>query len=282
MSESALSTTVTEGARPRRIKALVWNLLFHVGRRPGILFPGQSMLGDRRIERGLAVLIWISLPFLLYLMRIHPGGYRDLLENYPEYFFFAAAAALAVVLVLFGGTWLAVNWAYREFQEKEKGEKKSLLRLAHRIWMTSVVSTFSITVILLAGSTFVSLAIQPPASSNAPAPSPVDMFSLMLRWGGYKGELCEFIAGFAYALIAAVLVNVGVIWFARRLQKRAPANQNADRREVESAEKETTLAAEVWRPDILRVAVLAYLGLLSGLYLTTVSSAWLWKLLGSS
>lgn len=213
-------------------------------------FPGCAMLGDRRIERGLAALIWLSLPFLLHLMRKHPGGYGILLEKYPQYFFLAAVAALAAVSVLFVLTRMFVRCWYDE---------SPLQPLVHRVMMTSIVSAFSVTVILLSLSFLI-------AEKLLASKESIDSISLLLRNLGAKGDQYEIAASAAHALVAVLLLNLCVGALARWLKPK-PAQIGHS-----SAVNESRAAIEKAPLHFALIAPLAWLTLIGILWFTTQSS----------
>jgi hypothetical protein len=237
------------------------------------------MLGDRRIERGLAILIWLSLPFLLHLMTKYPGGYGQLLLGHPEYFFLASVAALAAMLILFAGSWLVVEvttWlavgapvfgTYNSAAAAvlpwtgERALGRRGRRLAHRVLMTSIVSTFSITVILLSLSWF--LAQRLPTGNGHSS----DALSWFPRQLGYVGNPYEPISGLLHAILAALIVNLAIVvasnWLRRPLSQRA-AGSGYDENLVQDAST----------PNVFVVATASYATLQLALYLTTFSVGW--------
>ncbi|WP_140976107.1 hypothetical protein [Bradyrhizobium guangdongense] len=220
-------------------------------------FPGRAMLGDRRIERGLAALIWLSLPFLLHLMRVHPGGYGKLLGEYPEYFFLAAVAALLAVFGLFVLTRTFVSYGY---------DKSPLQSLTHRVMMTSIVSAFSVTVILLSLSFLLAEKLQSGQTEN----HAIDSISLLLRSLDLKGDQYEIVASAAHALVAALLINLGVSALAQWLKTKPVQTSYASARNSGKA-----VVAKAPEPLLAFVVPFAWLTLIVILWLTTLSSGWL-------
>jgi hypothetical protein len=237
------------------------------------------MLGDRRIERGLAILIWLSLPFLLHLMTTYPGGYGQLILHHPDYFFLASVAALVAVLLLFAGSWLSVKTAswlavkaptsgpynsvaatiLRWIGERALGRRGR--RLAHRVLMTSIVSTLSITVILLSLSWLLAQCL-PTGDEKSP-----DALSWFSRQFGLVGNPYEPISGLLHAVLAALIVNLTIVVVSNRLKRPRP------QRAADSVYDEN-LVQDASTPNFFIVATASYVTLQLALYLTKFPVNW--------
>ncbi|GLH81386.1 hypothetical protein SSBR45G_62950 [Bradyrhizobium sp. SSBR45G] len=199
-------------------------------------FPSAQVVNNRQTERWLAALIWLSMPFMLHLLRTAPGGWGTLL-NSPEYFIYAVIDVIITLLLLYLSVLLLSSLlVHGESVETQAASR----RTAVRIWMDAIVSCFGLTAILLSVSTWIAKQFSNHGTTDA--------IGLLLN---REVGPWSWVIQYGYALAAALALSAVIRW---RSQRRSAAWSDVD--------------AALPEPNLLLVALFAY-GLLKwAIYVT--------------
>jgi hypothetical protein len=208
-----------------------------------LLFPGGLVSQNRQIERGLAALIWVAMPFVLYLLRTHPGGFGGLITE-PVYFFLAVLYLATVVVV----TYIALWGLTRLVPAEDVDTNRSRRKIALRAWMDAIISCFALTAIVLSASIWISMEWLQDRGNRVT----IDVFSLMLNLDESDWRL--HLIGYGYALFAALAIG----FIVRRMTRKTHA--------ADTPRAETLSQAR--NPIVFLVALIAYVVLTMSMALT--------------
>jgi hypothetical protein len=206
-----------------------------------MIFPSQEVSQNRRIERALAAMIWVAMPFLLHLVATYPGGYGRLIKE-PEYFFLAVVDVIGAVAIAYLAclAMARLTVASRGEAAAVRGNRKR----AHRAWVLAVVSCFAATAVLLSISTWISM-------HWLQNPNNVVTTDALIQLLHRTGVLQEWASGYVHAFVAGLLVSLII----RRLA-RAPTAMDAPN------------TREIPRPNLPAATFAGYLILKGAMFLT--------------
>ena len=216
-------------------------------------FPSAEIITNQKLERGVSVLIWAAMPFTLYLLSLHPGGFGGLVFNHPEYFFLAAVAIMVATIFIFVVAWGIATKTVPVKGVSEEANKKARdhQRYVCRAWVAAVIPTFAVTAILLSISIRVANYWYLPPGSK---PLTIDFLSQLVRYNfHYSGDLLQWLTGYLHAFVAVVVIS----FVALRWPSKASSEETAKREPIPLL-------------NLLSVSVVAYLMLCFALFLTTL------------
>lgn len=232
-----------------------------------LLFPSSLVSQNRHIERGLAALIWVAMPFVFYLFRTYPGGLGKLITTYPVCFFAVVLYVVAVVL----STYLALWGMTRLVSAGTAEATRSMRKITLRAWMDAIISCFALTAIALSASIGISMELLQKRNSQVT----IDAASWMLNLN--EESVLTHVVGYGYALAAALTIGFVVRRLTHKSQAAgttAPAEALPQTRDP-FAFLRGLLAYLLRNPMVFLVALVAYLILVVSLWLTTRQAAWM-------
>ncbi|WP_431206268.1 hypothetical protein ACQ86E_16525 [Bradyrhizobium betae] len=232
-----------------------------------LLFPSGLVAQNRQIERGLAALIWVAMPFVFYLFRTHPGGLGRLVTIYPIYFFTIVLYVVAVVITTYLAFWGLTRLVSADTADATHSTRKVTLRA----WMDAIISCFALTAIALSASIGISMELLQKRSSQVT----IDAASWMLNLN--EESFLTHVVGYGYALAAALTIGLVV----RRLTRKSQTAGTTVRAEALPQTRDRLgflkgfLAYLLRNPMVFLVALVAYLILVGSLWLTTRQASWM-------